>query len=151
MKQYLLAGALAIAALTLGAIAQVQTPSGPSTNSPVMGLLVSTNPTVGATCPSYNLFNVNATTADISLCVNGAWAAPRLRTGTASNTDSAGQITLSSGAGSYSFSGTYTSAPICTATDATGANAVKAAVTTTTLSLTGTSSDVINYVCVARN
>lgn len=76
---------------------------------------------------------------------------PNFKTGTASNTDVAGQLTLSAGTASYTFAGTYTSAPICTATDTTAANAVKVGVTTGALTLTGTTTDVIDYVCAGRN
>jgi hypothetical protein len=72
-------------------------------------------------------------------------------TGVANNTDVAGQLTLTSGTATYSFSGQYTSAPICTASDTSAQSAVKVTTTATTLTLTGTGSDVINYICVGRN
>ena len=49
----------------------------------------------------------------------------QIKTGTASNTDLAGQLTLSGGTATYNFVNTYTTAPICVATDTTAANAVK--------------------------
>jgi hypothetical protein len=73
------------------------------------------------------------------------------KTGTASNTDAAGKLTLSSGSATYTFTGSYASAPVCTASDTTGANAVKVTTTTTALTLTGTGSDALNYECMARN
>jgi hypothetical protein len=75
----------------------------------------------------------------------------QVATGVSANTDFAGQLTLASGSVSYGFTGTYTSAPICTANDTTAVNAVKVSATTTALTLTGTGSDVINYICVGRN
>jgi len=73
-------------------------------------------------------------------------------TGTASNSDLAGQLTLSAGTASYSFTASpgYMSAPICTATDTTAANPVQVTVTTSALTITGTGSDVINYICIGR-
>ncbi len=82
---------------------------------------------------------------------DGTMSITKLRTGTASNTDVAGQLTLSAGSATYTFAGTYTSAPICTANDATAAAAVKASATTTVLTVTGTGTDVVNYQCVGRN
>ncbi len=75
----------------------------------------------------------------------------QVATGVASNTDLAGQLSLTAGTASYSFTGTYTSAPICTASDTSAQNAVKVATTATTLTLSGSGSDVINYICVGRN
>lgn len=72
-------------------------------------------------------------------------------TGNAANTDLAGQITLAAGTGSYTFSGSYGSAPVCTATDTSAAAAVRVQVSATTLTITGTGSDVVNYICVGRN
>ena len=72
-------------------------------------------------------------------------------TGVATNTDFAGQLTLSGGSAAYTFTGTYASAPICTASDTTAVNAVRVSTTPTALTLTGGGSDVINYICVGRN
>jgi hypothetical protein len=71
-------------------------------------------------------------------------------TGTTSNTDLSGFITLSSGSGTYSFSTTHATTPVCTATDTTATNAVKASASTTTLTITGTGTDVIAYICIGR-
>jgi hypothetical protein len=73
------------------------------------------------------------------------------KTGTSSNTDIAGQLALSSGTASYSFTGSYTSAPICVATDASAQAAVGVAVSTSTLTITGNGSHNVNYICVGRN
>lgn len=83
-----------------------------------------------------------------SITLSGA---PQIKTNTASNTDLGGLITLSGGTGTYTFAGTYTSAPVCTASDKTAANAVGVSTSTTVLTLTGTSTDVINYICIGRN
>jgi hypothetical protein len=74
-----------------------------------------------------------------------------LRTATAVNTDAAGQIVLSGGSGSYTFSGSYTIPPICTANDTSARSAVMVSTTNTSLTVTGTGSDTINYICVGRD
>lgn len=75
---------------------------------------------------------------------------PQIRTNTSSNSDLAGQVTLSGGTASYSFANGYATAPICTATDTTAKNATQVVVTTTTLTINGTSTDVIDFICVGR-
>lgn len=87
---------------------------------------------------------VNATKID------GPFQTTNIRSTSASNTDIAGIITLASGTGSYNFTGTYATAPICVATDTTAVAAVKVTVTTTKITVTGTGTDVINYICVGR-
>lgn len=100
---------------------------------------------IGSGTPSTGAFTtVNATSATFS-------GAPSIITGTASNTDLAGKVTLSTGSGTYTFAGTYATAPVCVATDTTAVNAVKAATSTTVLTLTGTGSDVIAYHCIGLN
>ncbi len=69
----------------------------------------------------------------------------------ASSSDLAGQLTLSGGMATYSFTGTYANAPICVANDTTAANAVKVSVNTTTLTVTGTGTDGVDYICIGRN
>ena len=76
---------------------------------------------------------------------------PSIRTGVSTNTDLAGQLTLASGTVSYTFIGTYLSAPICTASDTTAIAAVRVTTTTTTLTIQGTGTDVVNYGCYGRN
>jgi hypothetical protein len=71
-------------------------------------------------------------------------------TGTTSNTDLAGFLTLSGGTQTYTFSATYATAPVCTATDTTAANVVKASASTTVLTITGTGTDVVSYICIGR-
>lgn len=158
MNKYLRGGLSGFAAilLSIGLVAmlspdggaQIKNPSGPSTGSPVVGTLVSSNPTAAAACTSYNVFAVNATTGDFTPCANGVWGGSTLHTGLTTNTDLAGSVTLVAGAGTYTFKGTYTSAPFCVATDSTAAAATKASTSTTTLTLAGTTTDVLRYVCV---
>jgi hypothetical protein len=77
-------------------------------------------------------------------------SAPYIRTNTSSNSDLAGQVTLSGGTGSYSFANGYATAPICVATDTTAKNATQVVATSTTLTINGTGTDVIDYICVGR-
>lgn len=74
-----------------------------------------------------------------------------IQTGTASNSDLAGQVTLSGGSGTQALAGTYTSAPIVVCSDTTAVNAVKCVASTTTITITGTGTDVINYITIGRN
>jgi hypothetical protein len=74
-----------------------------------------------------------------------------LRTATALNSDAAGQIVLSGGSGSYPFSGIYVTPPVCTASDTSAKNAVMVSTTNTGLTVTGTGSDTINYICLGRD
>lgn len=60
---------------------------------------------------------------------------------------SAGTVTLAAGAGSHTFSTAYSATPVCTATDQTSAAAVKATSSTTAVTLTGTGTDIINWIC----
>jgi hypothetical protein len=60
---------------------------------------------------------------------------------------SAGTVTLSSGAGSHTFGAAYGTAPICVGTDTTAANAVKVTSSTTAVTIAGTTTDVIAWVC----
>ena len=101
--------------------------------------------TVGASSPSTGAFT--------TMVAQGATVSgpPGIATGTASNTDLAGQLTLSTGTKTYTFVGTYVSAPICVATDVTALNPVQVSITTTVLTINGTGSDVVNYLCIGRN
>jgi hypothetical protein len=60
---------------------------------------------------------------------------------------SSGTVTLSSGAGSHTFTTAYTNTPICTAVDQTNADAVKVTATTSTITFAGNASDVIAWTC----
>jgi len=108
----------------------------------------------------FNMFRTNTAncvfnnaTSTVGECDGTLYAAgtnATLQTNTSSNTDVAGQLTLSTGTATYNFSGTYATAPICTASDTTANASVKASATTTVLTITGTGSDVVNYVCIGR-
>ncbi len=75
-----------------------------------------------------------------------------IQSGTSSNTDLNGSLTLSTGSATYSFVSTsITTAPICVAVDATATNAVKVVTSVTTLTITGTGSDVVKYICTGLN
>jgi hypothetical protein len=75
-----------------------------------------------------------------------------IATDTTSKSDTAGLITLAAGTGSYTFvgyqGGNHTGTPYCTASDTTAANPVRVLATNTTLTITGTTTDVIAYICV---
>jgi hypothetical protein len=60
----------------------------------------------------------------------------------------AGNITMAAGTGSHTFAEAYPSAPACTATDSTAANAVKVTSSTTTVTVTGTGTDVVSWICL---
>jgi hypothetical protein len=80
------------------------------------------------------------------------YTAQTIRSGTASNTDLTGRITLSGGTATYTLTETYTSAPNCLTADATTpANASSVSESTTVLTFTGTGTDVIKYECNGRN
>lgn len=86
-----------------------------------------------------------------STTFRGALITPQVNSGSAGNTNLTGQLTLASGVATRTFTGTFTSAPICTANDVTGLNPVQVTTTTTTLTLTGSGTDVVNYICMGRN
>lgn len=70
------------AMLSNEALAQVRTPSGPATGSPVVGTLTNTAQASanGAVCPSYNVEFVNYQTGARQTCLNGVLAQPPLLT-----------------------------------------------------------------------
>lgn len=79
--------------------------------------------------------------------------AKSIGSGVSSNTDFNGELTASASSASYSFTGTYTTHPTCVGIDVTSRSAVQvtytgvASVTFTTSGAT----DVVDYVCIARN
>lgn len=89
-------------------------------------------------------------TSSKPIAVTGA---PMFKTGTSSNSDVTGILTASSGTASYTFAGTYASAPVCIVQDDTTiGNLLTKTVSTTTLTATTTgSTDHVSYVCVGRN
>jgi hypothetical protein len=60
---------------------------------------------------------------------------------------SAGTITLVSGAGSHTFSTAYSTAPVCVGSDTTSSAAVLVTSSTTAVSVSGTGTDVIAWIC----
>lgn len=58
-----------------------------------------------------------------------------------------GTVSLSGGTTTVTFSKAFANAPVCIASDQTGANAVKSAPTATTDVLTGTTTDSIAWAC----
>lgn len=154
LKLYLgafaLCGALLLAQQFASPVPTTTLPA--STGSPVQIVLTGTNPLAGAVCGTYNVAYLNWLTGDFATCVNGGLQInpQHVSTNTASNTDTAGFITLVAGAGSYTFTGTYLTAQVCTATDTTAAAAVSASATTTVLTLAGTTTDRLAYTCVKR-
>jgi hypothetical protein len=98
----------------------------------------------------------NGTAADASGTIKAAGfigsGSPRIATGSASNTDPAGKLTLVAGTATYTFTNTYLTAPICISKDlTTSTNATNETVTTTTLTLTGTGTDQVKYICIGLN
>lgn len=103
------------------------------------------------------LFNGTAPATDCLLS-NGtffiaqACVATKVQSGTASNSDSTGRVTLSGGSGTFSFTGTYATAPDCFCADVTDATqACSVSESTTALTFTGHSTDVVKYGCFFRN
>jgi hypothetical protein len=104
----------------------------PTINSPII--------TNGATVDTLNLSgNANIGTSSMFLSpITG-------------NIDLFGKITLSGGTGSYTFQGTYSTAPVCQVIDPAN-HTLAFTTTTTTLSITGgTGSDVVNYHCLGSS
>lgn len=78
---------------------------------------------------------------------NGWMQSYAIGNGASGNTDLRGTLTLASGTASYTFTKTYTQAPRCTATDTTAIEATQVTTSTTTLTVKGTGTDVLDYVC----
>lgn len=60
---------------------------------------------------------------------------------------SAGIINMNGGRGSHTFARPYASAPVCVAADTTGATTVKVTSTAAAVSVAGTGSDIVKWVC----
>lgn len=71
-------------------------------------------------------------------------------TGPANSGQSQCQITLATGTATWTYASAWTTAPLCVGTDTTAANPVKITTTATTATVTGTSSDVINVICMGN-
>lgn len=133
--------------------------SGSSTQSQIdiqADWIFDTGSATGAFWPATdNVFNIGKPT----LRPQRIYVSDSINTGTASNTNQAGQLTLSGGTVTFTFSTPGTAnPPICTASS-TASVPVEARVTTSagppaTLTLTvpgGTNTDTYNYICVFRN
>jgi len=118
-----------------------------------IGTLGSGQAVGAATAGSFFIYDQGAATMRFSIDINGKTYihGASINTGTASNTDLAGTLTLVGGTITRTFSKSYTSAPICVATDTTATNAVQTSVTTTVLTINGTSTDAVSYICMGRN
>ena len=81
---------------------------------------------------------------------HGIVTASGFRPGQTTNSDTAGQITLTSGTASRIFTGTYTTAPVCVASDITATDPVRVTISAKpfTMTLAGTGKDTVNYICV---
>lgn len=86
----------------------------------------------------------NIFTSDHSI---GLYNAGPYLSGNGNHLVSSATITLASGAGSHTFATPYSTAPVCTANDTTAADAVKVSSSTTAITLAGTGTDVIAWVC----
>ena len=73
-----------------------------------------------------------------------------LATGSANSTDLAGQIKLVAGKGSYKFTRSYATQPICVAQDVTAPKPVALSVTNLGFSLAGSGTDSVSFICIAR-
>ena len=120
----------------------------PSASNVVLGGLVAgkiVNRSASATIKTNKL---------ISLPQAGQLMTRALQTGTTEAVDLAGTCTAAAHSCSYTFTGTYTSHPICTASnETTGTSDVKVTyngVTSVTFTTPG-ATDVINFICIGRN
>jgi len=75
---------------------------------------------------------------------------PNHITTTTANSDLAGTLTLSGGVATYTFITTYAHSPVCTASDVTAVAAVQVSATAGVLTIHGTGTDQVNYICIAR-
>jgi hypothetical protein len=105
----------------------------------------------GTNASDYNIFSAGSTNSGRNLFQGRVICNRDVRTGSAGNTDFAGQLTLSSGTASYTFTETYATAPIVVLTNTSSLNPLKVTVTTSGFTVTGTGSDVVNYIVVGRN
>lgn len=71
-------------------------------------------------------------------------------TGQASSGGGACLVTLSAGTATWTFQQSFANTPVCVASDQTAANAVKVVPSTTSVTLTGTSSDVLGVICIGN-
>jgi hypothetical protein len=84
--------------------------------------------------------------------INPDFTAVALRSGSASNKDLTGRITLSGGAATYTLTGIYATPPDCVTADVTTpANSNSVLESTTVLTFSGTGTDTLKWVCAGRN
>lgn len=103
----------------------------------------------GATRTSFGCGTTHANTMSGPTTFSGTGIP--IAVGTTSNTDLAGFITLSGGTGTYNFTATHATAPVCVVSETTDATkTVKGSASTTVLTVTGTGTDVIAYICIGR-
>ena len=100
-----------------------------------------------------NINNVTLTDNFVALYSYAGIRAAAVASGVAGNTDLAGQCNLSSGGlcSVIPFTQTYANPPICTCSDVTAANACRVQVTTTNLTISGTATHTVDYICIGRN
>jgi hypothetical protein len=95
---------------------------------------------------------INLTSTAVHL--SGELTVPKtIRTGTASNTDVAGSLTVGGGGTvTYTFTQTYATAPICVSNDTNAVPLITgASASTTVLTITGNAGHVVTYQCVGLN
>jgi hypothetical protein len=80
-----------------------------------------------------------------------AQATEILNTGSSSNKDLAGALTLTAGSVTYTFAGTYAHAPTCRADSRTANRAYVSAISTTAFTVTGTGTDAVDYICIGHD
>jgi hypothetical protein len=116
----------------------------PSYGSPVGPIVIS-----GSSWYPFGPISNDATNPD--------YTAIALRSGSASNKDLTGRVTLSGGAATFVMSEIYVSAPNCLTADVTtpaNANSVSESAPVAgivTLTFAGTGSDILKYICAGRN
>lgn len=118
------------------------------------------DPFVGSYAWDTNSSNTDIVTTDASIRnrFDGGIRTGTIESGLSTNTDLAGQCTLSGpgpGSCAYQFTQTYngTFPPLCTCSDATAINACRVQVggIPLKLTITGTTGDAVDYICIGRN
>lgn len=109
---------------------------------------ITITPTTGSVVASVNLAHANTWAGTQTFSGSGI----PIASGTPSNTDLTGRVTLSGGTFVYTLVGTYATPPTFIVQDATTpANVCSAVETTTTVTFTGTGSDVCKYIGIGLN
>ncbi len=134
---------------TLDASGNIATPGSVST-----GITGVANGAIDLSGTTSGTTTITTDSLAIGIILNGELTAPlTIRTGTALDTDLAGNLTVGAGGTiTYTFTQTYASAPICVSSDTDAAPMITgASASTTVLTVTGTVGHVVNYICVGRN